>query len=123
MPTRTITEELCDVCFGDEKQKETPATDRLHFGWLGKNYVLLACDKHVGKIRDQLEQWSELGSLEQPGATRQRRASSPARTGRQTLFSTLGPEEKERFRAWADMATARRIADARVEEWIAAGKP
>ncbi len=36
---------------------------------------------------------------------------------------SLSSEEKERFRAWADMATARRISDSRVNGWIEAGKP
>jgi hypothetical protein len=52
-------------------------------------------------------------------------ASRGARTpaGEQTLYSRLSEEEKARFRVWADMATARRISDARVKSWVAAGKP
>ena len=50
-----------------------------------------------------------------------RGARSPA--GEQTLYSRLSEEEKARFRVWADMATARRISDARVKSWVAAGKP
>ena len=123
MPTRTITEELCDVCYGDEKQKETVATDRLRFSWLGKSYVVLTCDKHVGKIRDALQHFSDLGSVED-GAVRApgRRAAGPARRGA-TLYSQLADEEKERFRVWAKLPNARRIADTRVEEWIGAGRP
>lgn len=127
MPTRTVTEEFCDVCYGDEKQKETIATDRLRFSWLGKDYVVLVCDKHVGKIREALQHFSELGSVE--SGTRGpagRRLSAVARAGAgggKTLYSQLSDEEKERFRVWADMPNARRIADARVEEWTAAGRP
>lgn len=40
-----------------------------------------------------------------------------------TLYSQLSDEEKARFRAWADMGTARRISDARVNNWVAAGRP
>lgn len=126
MPTRTVIEEFCDVCYGDEKQKETIASDRLRFSWLGKNYVVLVCDKHVGKIRDALQHFSELGSVE-GGARRPtgRRAGTTPRAaaGGKTLYSQLSDEEKERFRSWADMPNARRIADARVEEWTAAGRP
>jgi hypothetical protein len=35
----------------------------------------------------------------------------------------LSNEEKARFRAWANMATARRISDSRVNSWVEAGKP
>lgn len=125
MPVRTVTEEFCDVCFSDEKQKETPATERIRFSWLGKNYVVLACSKHVGKIRDELQHLSEIGSLEagpRRGAARPG-ASRPAAAGGKTLFSQLSTEEKERFRTWADMPNARRIGDSRVEEWTAAGRP
>ena len=41
----------------------------------------------------------------------------------ETMYSQLKDDEKARFRAWADMATARRISDERVKGWIAAGKP
>jgi hypothetical protein len=39
------------------------------------------------------------------------------------MYAQLEDEEKARFRAWANMATARRISDARVQSWIAAGRP
>ena len=39
------------------------------------------------------------------------------------MYSQLKDEEKARFRDWANMATARRISDARVQSWIAAGRP
>lgn len=126
MPTRTITEELCDVCYGDEKQKETAATERLRFSWMGKNYVLLACDKHVGKIRDAFQHFSDLGSMEDGVARMTGRRGGPAgpaaHRGR-TLYSQLGNDEKERFRTWAKLPNARRIADTRVEAWIDAGRP
>lgn len=127
MPTRTVIEELCDVCFGDEKQKETIATDRVRFSWLGKDYVVLVCAKHVGKIRDALQHFSEVGSVE-GGARRPagRRAGATPRASAgagKTLYSQLSDEEKEHFRVWADLPNARRIADARVKEWTAAGRP
>jgi hypothetical protein len=53
-----------------------------------------------------------------------RASGSPIWTaGRSTLFSKLDADEKDRFRRWADMPTARRIGDARVQAWIDVGKP
>ena len=39
------------------------------------------------------------------------------------LFPAERRREEARFRTWADMPTARRISDARVKSWTAAGKP
>ncbi len=131
MPVRTVVEEYCDVCFNQDGV-ETLATDRLRFGWLGRNYVLLVCDAHVGPIRDELQRLSELASPESGAGRRQAapvaRPSRPARTaapaGRgHTAFSKLDADEKARFRRWADMPNARRISDARVQAWVSAGRP
>lgn len=121
MPIKTITQEICDVCYDADPASQTPATDQLRFSWQGRAYVLLVCDNHVRPIRESLDHWSDLAA----------EARSPAETGRRsrvtsgpaTLFSQLDSEEKDAFRAWADMPTARRIADTRVRAWIDAGKP
>jgi hypothetical protein len=52
-----------------------------------------------------------------------RRATTGRRSGSPTLFSQLDSTEKSRFRRWAKMPNARRIADSRVQEWIVAGRP
>lgn len=127
MPVRTVVEEFCDVCF-DQDGKETVASDRLRFGWQGRDYLLLVCDEHVGPIRDELQRLGELaspggGSRRGAGAPRQPRAAAAVRSAGKTLFSQLSDEEKARFRKWASMPNARRIADARVEQWTAAGRP
>jgi hypothetical protein len=132
MPTRTLVKELCDVCYADDGT-ETDASERLRFGWQGRNYVLLVCDQHVDEIRDDLQHWSEIASPESggrrplaPAAPRPVRAAAAERReagARKTLFSQLSDPEKERFRRWADMPNARRIGDSRVEEWTAAGRP
>ncbi len=128
MPVRTVVEEFCDVCF-EQDGEETPATDHLRFSWQGKDYLLLVCADHVGPIRDELQRLSELAT---PGtgrrraaaaATRAPRAPAAVREGAKTLFSQLSDDEKARFRKWADMPNARRIADARVKAWVSAGKP
>jgi hypothetical protein len=150
MPTRTLVQDLCDVCFVDYNETESEATERLRFGWLGRDYVLLVCDEHVDDIRNELHRLSEMATLDGARGTGGRRSPAPGRTGStratgatgaagagrvanaaapatqkpaKTLFSQLGAEEKERFRAWAEMPTARRIADKRIEEWISAGRP
>jgi len=133
MPTRTIVQELCDVCFGEYDETESEATDRLRFGWLGHDYVLLVCDQHVDDIRDELQRLTDLASPQGPGgrrrtaqpaaAQRRPRSAKPATEPGKTLFSQLSAKEKARFRAWAEMPTARRIGDQRVEEWTSAGKP
>lgn len=124
MPVRTVTEEFCDVCFASDPPKETPATERVRFSWLGEDYVVLACKKHVDSVRNPLQHLSEVGSVE--GRARRgpgRQTASRSSAGEKTLFSQLSAEEKERFRMWANLPDARRIADRRVEEWSAAGKP
>jgi len=127
MPTRTIVQDLCDVCFVEQNGKEVAATDRLRFAWQSRDFLLLVCDKHVGPIRDELQRLSELATPE----GRKPRSSGPIRPPRssagdqpaRTLFSQLSDDEKQRFRVWADMPNARRIGDARVTEWTEAGKP
>ncbi len=131
MPTRTLVKELCDVCYADD-ESETDATDRLRFGWQGRDYLLLVCENHVDDVRDQLQHLSEIATAETSGrraappvVSQPSRPAPPRRdpANRKTLFSQLDDEEKERFRAWANMPNARRIADSRVEEWISAGRP
>lgn len=126
MPVRTVVEEFCDVCFNQD-DVETVATDHLRFGWLGRDYLLLVCDNHVGPIRDELQRLSELASPDtgarRAAPARERQARPAATRAAKTAFSQLDADEKARFRKWADMPNARRISDARVQEWVAAGRP
>lgn len=128
MPTRTIVEELCDICFAEHDGEETPASGSLRFAWQGRDFLLLACEAHMESIRDALTHLSELATPDgqvprSSNANRQPRRPVSAVPSGKTLFSQLGEDEKLRFRAWADMANARRIGDARVRKWIEAGKP
>lgn len=124
MPVRTVTEEFCDVCF-NEDERETPAAEHLRFGWLGRDYLLLVCEDHVGEIREELQRLADMASPSTGRRAAAPRASrvAPARATGKTLFSQLSDEDKARFRKWADMPRARRISDARVQEWTAAGRP
>ena len=49
------------------------------------------------------------------GSARSGRPTRP-KSADKTLYSQLSDDEKTKFRAWANMATARRISDARVNE-------
>ncbi len=128
MPTRTIVQDLCDICFVEQDGRETLATDKLRFGWQGRDFLLLVCELHVGPIREELQRLSELATSEDrqvrsTRATGDLRAMPGSAPQTQTLFSQLSEDEKLRFRIWADMPNARRIGDARVQEWTEAGKP
>lgn len=124
MPVRTVTEEFCDICFTGGKAKSTPATERVRFSWLGKDYLVLACARHIDEVRNPLQRLSEIGSVEGRARRSTGRPAGPRQdaTSPRTRFSQLTPEEKKRFRAWAGLPNARRIADARVEEWMKAGR-
>lgn len=125
MPVRTVTEELCDICFSRANGKQTRATERVRFSFRGQDYVVLACSKHVDSVRGPLQHLVELGSVE--GGNRKGRGRRPivhaAAATTKTHFSQLSDDEKKRFRAWADLPNARRIRDSRVDEWRDAGKP
>jgi Lsr2 len=56
-------------------------------------------------------------------ASRSDSTSTTQDSGAKTLFSSLSQGEKERFREWAKMPTARRIGDVKVQEWIDSGRP
>jgi len=126
LPVRTVVEEFCDICFNEEAQQETPASDHLRFAWQGRDYVLLVCEDHVDEIREELQHYADLASPttgRRSANPRQTRSSTAGRQPGKTLFSQLSDAEKGRFRKWADMPNARRISDSRVQEWTTAGRP
>jgi hypothetical protein len=98
------------------------ADETIQFALDGKSYEVDLSAANAAKLRDALKPYIEKGR----GATGAPRARSSRPSGpsaEETLYSQLGSDEKARFRAWADMPTARRISDARVKSWMAAGKP
>ena len=96
------------------------ATETIQFALDGKNYQIDLNKKNAEAMRKAFHQYIEAGrsARQSPARSRSSSSDSPA-----TLFSRLNSEEKDRFRAWANLPTARRIADARVEEWTKAGRP
>ena len=96
------------------------ADETVHFSLDGKAYEIDLNAANVAKLRSALQPYIDAGRSA-GGATRAARTANSA--GATTLYSQLSPEDKARFRAWADMATAKRISDARVNSWVAAGKP
>jgi hypothetical protein len=98
------------------------ADETLLFALDGKSYEIDVNSANAARIRDALKPF--IGKARSAGGGPRARVSRPASSSAdKTLFSQLSSDEKSRFRAWANMATARRISDARVNSWVAAGKP
>lgn len=113
---KTVVVKLTDDIEGGE------ADETVHFALDGKSYEIDVNSSNAARIRAAFKPFIEKGRT--GGSTARSRASrSSAPAGERTLFSQLSGDEKGRFRNWADMATARRISDSRVNSWIAAGKP
>jgi len=102
------------------------ADETLAFGLDGKSYEIELSKRNASALRKVLVPYIDNGrpAGRAPSAGRARSTSSRrSRAGTKTLFSELSTEEKAVFRAWANMPTARRIGDARVQAWLDAGKP
>ena len=100
----------------------TPAEETIAFVFDGRSYEIDLNKKNAQALRKALAPYIEgARSVRRSPGARSGRAQAPS--GSKTLFSQLDAEEKDRFRKWADMPTARRIGDSRVQEWIDAGRP
>ena len=98
------------------------ADETVHFALDGTVYEIDLSTANGARLRQAFEPFIREG----PGGPRS--AGAGVTSGgddprRADPVLTVEDEEKARFRAWANMATARRISDARVKEWIAAGRP
>jgi Lsr2 len=91
------------------------ADETIVFSLDGRSYEIDVSTRNAGRLREALKPFIERARTRGGPAAR----SAPA----ETMYSQLRDDEKARFRAWANMATARRISDERVKGWIAAGKP
>jgi hypothetical protein len=98
------------------------AEETVHFSLDGKSYEIDVNATNAARVRAAFEPYIAKGRAS--GSTaRPRAARTTAGPSEKTLFSQLSAEEKARFRSWANMATARRISDSRVNSWVEAGKP
>jgi hypothetical protein len=96
------------------------ADETVLFALDGNSYEVDLSATNASKLRDALKPYVEKGRR---SAGRARSVRPNAAPVEDTLYSQLSGEEKARFRSWANMPTARRISDARVKSWMAAGKP
>ena len=109
---KTVVVKLTDDIDGGD------ADETVHFALDGKSYEIDLSATNAATFRQALKVYVESGRIAGAGAR------PPARSpSEHTLYSQLSADEKARFRAWANMATARRISDTRVKSWEAAGKP
>jgi hypothetical protein len=92
------------------------ADETVKFALDGRTYEIDLNKKNATALRRALKPYVDAGRT-----SRRARATAPA--GSRTLFSQLDSTEKDRFRKWAKMPNARRIADARVQAWMKAGRP
>lgn len=100
------------------------AEETVTFGLDGKSFEIDLSKRNANALRKLLQPYIEQSRHVGRSAARGRQPrGATGRSATTTLFSQLDAEEKDRFRAWADMPTARRIGDSRVQEWIDAGKP
>ena len=98
------------------------ADETISFSLDGKSYEIDVNTTNAAHVRATFRRYIDKGRVSSPGG-RTRTARPSTSSGEKTLFSQLSDDEKRRFRAWADMASARRISDSRVNSWVAAGKP
>jgi hypothetical protein len=99
------------------------ADETVYFSLDGKSYEIDVNSENANRVRAAFEPFIAKGRASGSSTARSRAVRATTSSGEKTLFSQLSSDEKSRFRAWANMATARRISDSRVNSWVAAGKP
>lgn len=105
-----------DLDGGDADETVTFALD-------GRSYEIDVSSANASRLRDALQPFVTKARMIPGSATGKVARHVRSAAGEATMYSQLEDDEKARFRSWANMATARRISDARVKSWIAAGKP
>jgi hypothetical protein len=97
------------------------ADETIQFALDGTSYEIDLSTANASKLRGALQPYMEKGRAR--GDRVRPRSPRPGAAAAESLYSQLSADEKARFRTWANMATARRISDARIKSWVAAGKP
>ena len=105
-----------DLDGGDADETVTFALD-------GRSYEIDVSSANASRLRDTLEPFVAKARMISASGSGKVARHVRSTAGETTMYSQLEDDEKARFRSWANMATARRISDARVKSWIAAGKP
>jgi len=117
---QTVIVQLTDDIDGGE------ADEAITFSLNGKTYEIDLNAKNADRLREAFAPFIDKARLSNRGESKSKvrpphRGSAGGKS--KTLFSELDAEEKDRFRVWASMPTARRVSDDKVREWIAAGRP
>ncbi len=114
---KTVIVKLTDDIDGGE------ADETVLFALDGRSYEIDVSAANAARLREALRPFVEKARVRGAGTGgRVPRTARPA-PAEKTMYSQLPDDEKKRFRAWANMKTARRISDERVQSWIAAGRP
>jgi hypothetical protein len=98
------------------------ADETVRFALDGRSYEIDLSSANATALRAAVQFYVEKGRPS-GDATRSRTSRVGGSPAEKSLYSQLSDDEKARFRAWANMATARRISDARIKSWVEAGKP
>ena len=125
---------VCGLCNDDAMAKTVivkltddidggDADETVHFALDGRSYEIDVSTANAVKLRQALELFIEKGRLRGGQAGVEGGVPCAVDPRRTDPVLTVEGRREERFRAWANMATARRISDARVKSWVAAGKP
>jgi hypothetical protein len=116
---QTVIVKLTDDIDGGE------ADETISFALNGENYEIDLSAKNAARLREAFGPFIEKGRRggRADSKPRSRGSNASPGTGSKTLFSGLDADEKARFRAWAEMPTARRVGDAKVQEWLDLGRP
>ena len=114
---KTVIVKLTDDIDGSD------ADETIQFALDGTSYEVDLSTANAAQLRGALKPYIEKGRVGAGGGSRARSSRPSGPPTEETLYSQLSDDEKARFRAWANMPTARRISDARVKSWTAAGKP
>src|SRR5579862_7443445 len=93
------------------------AEETVYFGLDGKSFEIDVNSANAARLRAALDPFIEKGRLAKGSTVRARAVRANGGSAEKTLFSQLSAEEKTRFRTWANMETARRISDSRVNSW------